>query len=343
MPHVATQDEVIALINLKQTWHATCIVSGMSVTTAIANALKPQQVVAAIQQASAKTGVDFSYLMNKAQLESGLDCDAKAKTSSACGLYQFTNSTWLQTMRDHGADYGLAKYADAIDDNGKVASSDMRQKILDLRKDPETSALMAAEYAKDNKDYLSSKVSGPIGQTELYLAHFMGAGGAAKFLHAKESKPDAKAANIFGDEAAANHNIFYDKAGNARTVKQVYQLFEQKLSKAELQTASMSGDTNLPVGTPVAANIKSTTASNFATQNVISAMRTSLPSAMDFADTDSKQNFSSNNSTNLLAQAALNSANDIQRESYFHTLVQTQLLSTALWHNQDSHGVSAGF
>ena len=57
----------------------------------------------AIARASEKTGVDFDYLLAQARLESGLDPDAKARTSSATGLYQFIDSTWLHTMDRYGS------------------------------------------------------------------------------------------------------------------------------------------------------------------------------------------------------------------------------------------------
>ena len=47
----------------------------------------------AIARASESTGVDFDYLLAQARLESGLNPDAKARSSSATGLYQFIDST----------------------------------------------------------------------------------------------------------------------------------------------------------------------------------------------------------------------------------------------------------
>jgi soluble lytic murein transglycosylase-like protein len=61
----------------------------------------------AIARAAAATGVDFNYLLAQARLESGLDPSARATTSSAAGLYQFTGSTWLAMLDKHGAAYGV--------------------------------------------------------------------------------------------------------------------------------------------------------------------------------------------------------------------------------------------
>jgi hypothetical protein len=193
----------------------------------------PQTVVAAIQHASQRTGIDFEFLLNKAKTESSFDPDAKAKTSSATGLYQFIEKTWLQMVRDHGAEYGLEKYACAIDGNCKVTDPALKNEILALRKDPTISAYMAAEFTRANKEHLDGAIKGNVGETELYLAHFMGAGGAAKFLQHMEKNPAASAAAVMPTEAAANHNVFYDKAGNPRSLQQVYDRFAKKFDGAD--------------------------------------------------------------------------------------------------------------
>ena len=52
----------------------------------------------AIRQAASETGTDFDYLWRTAKRESGLDPSARASTSSATGLFQFTNQTWLSMV-----------------------------------------------------------------------------------------------------------------------------------------------------------------------------------------------------------------------------------------------------
>lgn len=205
-------------------------------------------VESAIRSASDKTGVDFAYLMAKASQESSFNPTAKASTSSATGLYQFIDSTWLTTVKAHGADNGLGKYANAIqmrsDGRPYVADPAMRQEILDLRKDPATSALMAAEFTRDNKEYLDQNTTGIVGATELYMAHFLGAGGAAKFLNAKQDTPNAKAADLFPEAAAANKAVFYDKeTGQAKTLKQIYDRFAAKFSDSASVAAPVKAAT----------------------------------------------------------------------------------------------------
>ncbi|WP_448205771.1 transglycosylase SLT domain-containing protein [Azospirillum sp. sgz302134] len=198
----------------------------------------PANVEAAVRNASAKTGVDFSYLMEKAAVESGFRTDVKSSSSSATGLYQFIDSTWLTTLRDHGADHGLGKYADAIQTRGDgrpyVTDPDMKKEILDLRKDPNVSALMAAEFTRDNKEYLEETVQGnrKIGSTELYLAHFLGAGGASKFLNAMQDNPNRQAKELFPEAAAANKAVFMDKeTGKGKSLKDIYDRFASKFAE----------------------------------------------------------------------------------------------------------------
>lgn len=218
---------------------------------ALARQASPE-VLGAIKKASAHTGVDFAYLLEKASAESSFRTDAKAKTSSATGLFQFIEKTWIAMVRDHGAEYGLGEYADKISASGKVSDAQTRKEILDLRKDPETAAAMAAEYAAENKEYLEDRIDSKVGPVELYLAHFMGPSGAAGFLKAMENNPLETAADIFPTASRANRNVFYDaKTGEARTLAGVYDFFAKKFEN------STSGET---ADIEVAANTERRTA-----------------------------------------------------------------------------------
>lgn len=192
----------------------------------------PAQVVSAVQSASARTGVDFSYLLEKAAVESGYKTDVKASTSSATGLFQFIESTWLDMVQNHGAKYGLGRYANAIqrdrDGDPYVANPALKQEILELRKDPRASALMAGELVKENKEALETALGRPVGKTELYLAHFLGAGGATSFLKAMDRDPNRSAAPVLPEAARANKAVFYDGAGRAQSLGQIYDRFASK-------------------------------------------------------------------------------------------------------------------
>ena len=186
-------------------------------------------VRAAIARASQATGVDFDYLFAQAKIESSLNPQAKAGTSSAAGLYQFTGGTWLQTLDRHGDRHGLDWAANAID-GGRVDPG-MRAQIMAMRFDPNASALMAAELASDNKTALSGVLGREPDAAELYMAHFLGADGAAKFLSALQSNPSQSAAALLPKAAAANRGIFYDASG-PRSVSGVMDLMRGKVSAA---------------------------------------------------------------------------------------------------------------
>lgn len=236
------------------------------------------KIASAIKSASDKTGVDFSYLMQQAQIESSFKADAKSCSSSATGLYQFIDSTWLSMVNKYGDKYGLSDLADQINDSGKVASKAVKQQILDLRKDPEICSLMAAEMASDNKDYLENCTNKDVGATELYMAHFMGPAGASKFLKAMDKNPDASAAALFPNAAAANKNVFYDKSGNAKTLEQVYAQFDKKFelqdNEVACSTAPATQPVDLRVSDPVASNSVETDAID--TAQVLASMTPTL-------------------------------------------------------------------
>lgn len=190
-------------------------------------------VTSAIQHASQKTGVNFAYLMEKAAAESSFSTNIQAKSSSARGLYQFISSTWLQMINRYGEKYGLGEYADKISDTGKVGDPATKKAILALRDDPEISALMAGEFAAENKRTLvrSGIAEKDIGSTELYLAHFLGAGAASQFIKANKENPLMAAADIFPRAAKANYNVFYNsKTQQARSLGEVYAFFDKKFS-----------------------------------------------------------------------------------------------------------------
>lgn len=193
----------------------------------VANA--PQRIVSAIQNASAKTGVDFAYLLENAAAESSFNPLAKAKTSSATGLFQFIESTWMSMVKNHGHKYGLGDLADKIDAQGRVADRSTRKDILELRKDPQMSSYMAAEFAAQNKARLETTLGGDVGKTELYFAHFMGAGGASAFLKELEENPLSRGVDLFPREARANRGVFFDQqTGQPRTLQQIYDFFDKK-------------------------------------------------------------------------------------------------------------------
>jgi hypothetical protein len=209
-------------------------------------------VVNAIRDGADKTGTGFDFLLKTAQRESALDPNAKARTSSATGLFQFIEQTWLSTLKSTGSRHGLQAYSDAIQpgDSGRLTVSDpaMRDQILALRKDPKVSAVMAGEFTQKNRDQLASAIGRTPTAGDLYAAHVLGARGATDLIRTVAATPTRIAAQDFPEAAAANRGIFYDKSGQARTAQEVYgMLAASHAGSATTATASAPVASDAPV------------------------------------------------------------------------------------------------
>ncbi|MFM7348265.1 MAG: transglycosylase SLT domain-containing protein, partial [Erythrobacter sp.] len=193
-------------------------------------------VEAAIARAAERTTIDFNFLLAQAEVESAMDPDARAATSSATGLYQFIESTWLGTMKRHGHRFGLGDLADRIDMTASgqawVADPGQREAILSLRNDPQIASFMAAGLAEDNRAHLMPILGRQPTHAELYLAHFLGAGGAGRFLSELQADPSQNAAALFARPAAANRAIFFAPDGSPRSLAQVMDVIGGKLDRA---------------------------------------------------------------------------------------------------------------
>lgn len=160
-----------------------------------------------IAEVSALTDVPATDLATIAALESSFKASAKAKRSTATGLFQFTDRTWRVTLRSYGKLYGLS-------DNAK-------------RTDPRANALMGAEYIKENYRVLSRKMDREPDLVDVYMAHLI----APRRVAALEDiNPNVDIAVIYPRLAKANPNIFFDK-GKVRTVKSFQDLIARKVTE----------------------------------------------------------------------------------------------------------------
>lgn len=221
-------------------------------TSAPRNATPETPVMQAIRQGADRTGVNFDYLVRTAQRESSLDPEAKARTSSATGLFQFIDQTWLATMRNEGARHGLAREAQAItqgsDGRFNVTDAAMREQIMALRRDPTVAATMAGAFTQRNRDELATALGREPTAGELYSAHVMGARGAVTLINAMRANPQQSAAREFPEAAAANRPIFFDRSGRARSVSEVFSvLTAQHQSVAAVREAAPA---EAPAGRP---------------------------------------------------------------------------------------------
>ena len=67
------------------------------------------RIAGAIKQAATTTGTSFQYLLATAKMESNFNPSAKAPTSSARGLFQFIDQTWLGTVKEAGAQLEIGR------------------------------------------------------------------------------------------------------------------------------------------------------------------------------------------------------------------------------------------
>jgi hypothetical protein len=200
------------------------------------------RVAGAIKQAAGTTGASFEYLVATAKMESDFNPTAGASTSSAHGLYQFIDQTWLGTVKEAGAALGYGQYADAISKSsaGSYSVSDptARSAIMKLRDDPVVASAMAGILTQSNSFNLTGKIGRRPSDAELYMAHFMGVGGAARLITNAEDNPKASGAQLFPNAAAANRSIFYDSTGRARSVSEVYSVLTSRYTAAANSQAS---------------------------------------------------------------------------------------------------------
>jgi hypothetical protein len=189
------------------------------------------RITGAIRSAAQATGASFEYLLKTAQRESNFNPGAKASTSSAAGLFQFIEQTWLQTMKAAGPALGYEQQADGIvrTASGRFVVPDaaQRKEIMRLRTDPEAASAMAGAFTRHNAAYLSERLGRQPTDGELYIAHFLGPAGAVQLISAAADKPNAKAADLFPRAARANRPIFYQRGG-ARSAAQVYDVLVAK-------------------------------------------------------------------------------------------------------------------
>lgn len=183
-------------------------------------------VLDAIRTGAQASGTDFDYLLRTAQRESSLDPAARASTSSATGLFQFIEQTWLAMVKREGPRFGLEREAQAIAQrpDGALAVADpaLRREILALREDPETSAILAGALTNHNREALAGALGREPRPADLYVAHVLGARGAAALISRATQDPAAPAAEMFPEAARANKAIFYDRSGRARGAGEVY-------------------------------------------------------------------------------------------------------------------------
>jgi soluble lytic murein transglycosylase-like protein len=194
-----------------------------------------RHLVDLIVRASKVVGADPTLLMAVADKESSFSTAVKAQTSSATGLYQFIEQTWLGVIYEFGTKHGLAADAKLIGRSGRqfvVSDSAQRQRILDMRREPYISALLAAEMLKRDTLRLERALGRHLTGGEIYLIHFLGPDAAQTFIETMEETPGVKAAELLPKPAQANRPIFYAGSGGETkvlTVSEVHKKFNEMI------------------------------------------------------------------------------------------------------------------
>ena len=152
-----------------------------------------------------RTSVSPTYFEKLAKVESGNNPLAKAKTTSASGLYQFIDKTWEDTVKEMGEKY-----------------------TLEDRFNPKIAQQVAEYFTEKNRVQLLPVLNREPTDTELYMAHFLGANTGSKFLKALQDNPETPADTLTPAGAKANKSIFYTSDGKPKTVKQVFEFFDRK-------------------------------------------------------------------------------------------------------------------
>ncbi|HUO93952.1 MAG TPA: transglycosylase SLT domain-containing protein [Rhizomicrobium sp.] len=259
-----------------------------------AQSIAHSDVLAALKQASAATGSDFSYLLSTAMRESNLQPQAKSGNSSASGLFQFVEQTWFGLVKQYGAKHGLASFANAItqaaDGRYEADNSSDRRAILALRNDPRIAALMAGEYANATRASLEASLGRNVSNGELYAAHFFGPEAACRLIRMNSAQPQTCAATAFPQAAASNRSVFYHADGTAKSVQEVYNWALKQLQTAvasqpaaapETAAAAPRNLTVTPQTTPQqAAPIEVAATGDSLTMQLWSAMQPATPSVL---------------------------------------------------------------
>lgn len=181
-----------------------------------------------INSAQAQTGNPVQDAVNRIiGAESGGKTTAKNKKSSAEGLGQFIDSTWLYMVKKHRPD---------------IAKGKTNAQILALKTNGELSREMTTRYVEENAALLK-KHGFPVNIRNLYVMHFLGSGEGPKLLRADPNQP----VSSFISAQSINAN---QKVLSGKTAQQVldWAARAMKVGKDSGGTSYVS----IPTGDPVA-------------------------------------------------------------------------------------------
>ncbi len=212
-------------------------------------------IIDALHNASQKTNISFELLVMKAMIESDLGRVTQSKTSSARGVFQYIEPTWIVLMKRYGNRIGYSEYADSIKYSAEhkkhmVQSQTIsRQDVLDLRENPRIAALIKGYQIQDEVKILAQFKNGArVNATDHYIAHMLGLTMARKFYEFQQTESPIILANLknryFSEAVSLNRSFFYDKTGNGLNAAQAYQAFHKRMSDKFLQLRTIENTYN---------------------------------------------------------------------------------------------------
>jgi hypothetical protein len=207
----------------------------------------------ALSGAARATGADPALLLAMAWKESRFDPAARNPFSSARGLMQFTDATWLEVVRDFGPRHGLARHAAHLATDprtGTISARDPRRlaQVLKLRDDPRLSALMAAERIAHEREGLERALGRAAAPADLYAVHLLGPAGARRFLAELRRAPSRPALEAVGqDSVGANRGVFVARGtGRPLSLAEVHAAFGSVVEEQRTARAGLLGGLTAP-------------------------------------------------------------------------------------------------
>jgi hypothetical protein len=176
------------------------------------------------------TGLAPEFALALVSKESGFDRHAKSTRSTARGLFQFTDRTWLEAVERFGAEGPIAETLSGLG----------RAEILHLRHHEITSTTIAVRYIAESRDRLTRSLGRAPTSSELYASHFFGRTGVVEFMSHLRKSPSATAADLFPDFAKANPSLFHDAdKGKPLSVSEVNLRLRQRLDQRMIFYSTM--------------------------------------------------------------------------------------------------------
>lgn len=206
-------------------------------------------IVDAIYNASAQASIDFELMLVKAMIESNLGQNVMAENSSARGLYQFIDSTWLVLLHRHADRIGQIEISKSLytDKNKRVlmirgGSQFTKDALLNLRHDLHIASLIKAYQTKEEAKILANlNPDKRLSATDHYIVHMLGLTQARKFFDLMRHMPHAVLTEHgFETAARVNPHFFYDQSV-ALTAAGAYKRFHSKITKQYVRLRELAG------------------------------------------------------------------------------------------------------